>query len=174
MTLFPDGNDFSVDADEGGINAESDDGTFDLDSDGTFTATDADGDVTSGGVSTDGDGVQFTVQREHGDAVFSSSEGIPEQWPSDVPRPEGLEEVLGTYIADAGDENVVVTGSTSDSAQDAFDDYAKRLVDDGFTEDSKLSQGTEFFSATFNKGDMTVSVTTQSSTGSTSVVIAVN
>ena len=72
-----DGNDFSLDADE----------------DGTFTATDADGDVTSGEVSSDGDSIDFTVEGEDGDAVFSSGEGIPDEWPSDVPEPEGLDEV---------------------------------------------------------------------------------
>ena len=169
-----DGNDFSLDADEGGINAESEDGTLDVDSDGTFTATDADGDVTTGEVSSDGDSVDFTVEGEDGDAVFTSGEGIPDQWPSDVPEPEGLDEIFGTYISDAGDANVIVTGSTGDSAEDAFDDYADRLTDAGFTEDTKINQGADFFSATFTKGDTTVNVTTQASGDSTDVVIGVN
>ena len=169
-----DGNDFSLDADEGGVNAESGDGTFDLDSDGTFTATDADGDVTTGEVSSDGDSVDFTVEGEDGDSVFSSGEGIPEQWPSDVARPDNLEEVFGTYIAEGGDENIVVTGTTGATAQNAFDDYVSRLDADGFSEESKLNQGTEFYSGTYTRGDTTVSVTTQSDGDSTSVVIAVN
>lgn len=169
-----DGNDFSLDADEDGINAEGQDGTLDVDSDGSFTATDADGDVTTGDVSSDGDSVDFTVEGEDGDAVFTSGEGIPEQWPSDVPEPEGLDEIIGTFISDAGVGNVVVTGTTSDSAQDAFDDYADRLTDAGFSEDTKLNQGDEFYSATFSKGDTTVNVTAQASGGSTDVVIGVS
>ena len=169
-----DGNDFSLDADETGINAESDDGTFDVDSDGTFTATDADGDVTTGEVSSDGDGVDFTVEGEDGNAVFTSGAGIPAEWPRDVPEPEGLDEIFGTYISDAGDENVVVTGTTGDSARDAFDDYAARLIDAGFTEDTKFNQGSEFYSATFARGDTTVNVTTQASGDSTDVVIGIN
>lgn len=169
-----DGNDFSLEADEGGINAESEDGTLDVDSDGTFTATDADGDVTTGQVSGDDGNVDFTVEGEDGDSVFASGEGIPEQWPSDVPEPTGLSDVFGTFVSDPSGTNVVVTGTTSDSAQDAFEDYAGRLTDAGFTEESKLNQGDEFYSATFSDGSRTVNVTTQSSGGSTDVVIGVN
>ena len=139
-----------------------------------FTATDADGDVTTGEVSSDGDSVDFTVEGEDGDAVFTSGEGVPTQWPSDVPEPEGLDEIFGTYISDGGDENVIVTGTTGGSAQDAFDEYADRLTDAGFSEDTKLNQGDEFYSATFSKGETTVNVTTQSSGGSTDVVIGVS
>ncbi len=106
--------------------------------------------------------------------MFSSGEGIPEQWPSDVARPDDLDEVFGTYIAEGGDENIVVTGTTGATAQDAFDDYVSRLDADGFSEESKLNQGTEFYSGTYTRGDTTVSVTTQSDGDSTSVVIAVN
>ena len=169
-----DGNDFSLEADEDGINAEGRDGTLDVDPDGSFTATDAGGDVTTGEVSGDGDSVDFTVEGEDGDAVFTSGEGIPEQWPSDVPEPEGLDEIVGTFISDAGVGNVVVTGTTSGSAQDVFDEYADRLIDAGFSEDTKLDQGDDFSSATFSRGDTTVNVTTQSSGGSTDVVIGVS
>lgn len=168
-----DGNDFSLDADEGGVNAEGGDGTFDLDSDGNFTVTDENGEVTTGEVSADDNSLDFTVEGDDGNAVFNSGEGIPDQWPSDVPRPEGLTEIFGTYIADESGENVVVTGSTGDSAQDAFDTYAARLVDAGFTEDSKLNQGTEFYNATFSRGDTTVNLTAQSTGDSTDVVITV-
>jgi hypothetical protein len=169
-----DGNDFSLDADEDGINAESEDGTFDVDSDGTFTATDADGDVTTGEVSSDGDSVDFTVEGDDGDAVFTSGEGIPSEWPSDVPEPEGLDEIFGTYIANAGDENVVVTGTTGAGAQDAFDDYTDRLTDAGFSEETNFNQDGEFYSATFTKGDTTVNITTQASGDSTDVIIGVS
>lgn len=169
-----DGNDFSVDADENGIDAQGKDGTFDLDSDGTFTATDADGEVTSGQIAGDGDSIDVTVDGEDGDAVFTSGEGIPDQWPSDVPRPDGLEELVGTFVSGAGDSSIVVTGRTGASARDAFDAYADRLTDDGFTESSKLNQGSDFHSATFARGDTTVSVTTQSTGGSTDVIIALD
>jgi len=169
-----DGNDFTLDADEDGINAESGDGTFDVDSDGTFTVTDADGDVTTGEVSSDGDSVDFTVDGEDGDAVFTSGEGIPDQWPSDVPEPQGLDEVFGTYISN--DESVIVTvnGTTPADAKDVFEDYADRLTDAGFSEETNFNQGDEFYSATFLKGDTTVGVTTQAGGDSTDVIIIVD
>lgn len=169
-----DGNDFSLDADDEGINAESEDGTFDVDSDGTFTATDADGEVTTGEVSSDGDSVDFTVEDEDGDATFTSGEGIPSQWPSDVPEPQGLDDVFGTYISN--DESVIVTvnGTTSTGAKDVFEDYAARLTNAGFSEESNFNQGDEFFSGTFIKGDTTVGVTTQAGSDSTDVIIIVD
>jgi hypothetical protein len=169
-----DGNDFSVDADESGVNAESGDGTFDLDSDGTFTVTDENGEVSSGEVSADGDSVDFSVEGDDGNTVFNSGEGIPDQWPSDIPRPEGLTDVVGTYIADGSEENIVVAGSTGNSAQDTYDTYTARLIEAGFAESSKLNQGTEFYNATFTRGDTTVSVTTQATGESTDVVITVS
>jgi hypothetical protein len=168
-----DGNDFSLDADEDGINAQSEDGgSVDIDSDGSFTATDADGEISSGQVTSDGDSV--TVEGDDGEAVFTSGAGIPEQWPDDVPQPEGLDDIFGTYISDDGVQNIAMTGTTGDSAVDAFDDYVDRLVDAGFEESSTMSQGNEFHSATFTRGDTTVSVTTQSNGDSTDVVIGIS
>lgn len=169
-----DGNDFSVNADEDGLEASSDGGgSLDVDADGSFTATDADGEVTSGEVDVDGDSLDFTVEGEDGDSVFTTGEGIPEQWPSDIPQPEGLDEVFSTYVAEGGGENIAITGNTSGSAQDVFDSYTGRLVEAGFDETSMSSQGEEFVTATFTEGDRTVSVTAQSSGGRTDLVVAV-
>lgn len=179
ISVESDEGDFTLSVDDDGVefegtDAEGNDFSLDADEDGTFTATDADGEITSGEISSDGDSIDFTVEGEDGDAVFSSGEGIPDEWPGDIPEPEGLDEIAGTYIADSGEESLLVTGVTGDSAQDAFDAYVDRLTDAGFEEQSAMNQGSEFYSASFTRGDTTVSVTTQSDGGSTTIVIAVN
>jgi len=169
-----DGNEFSLDADEGGIQAESDGGSFDVDSDGSFTATDADGDVTTGRVSGDGDAFDVTVEGEGGDAEFTSGEGIPDQWPAEIPEPEGLDEVVGTYISEGDDENIVVTGQADGTAEDVFDAYRDRLIAAGFEETSAMNQGDEFYSATFTNDATDVAVTAQSFDNRTDLIVAVN
>ena len=171
-----DGNDFSLDADEDGINAESEDGTLDVDSDGTFTATDADGDVTTGQVSSDGDSVDFTVEGEDGDAVFTSGEGIPTEWPEHrAPSPRGSTTSSGPTSPRPATRTSIVTGTTGcQRARTPSTTTSTASPTPASTEDTKINQGTEFYSATFTKGDTTVNVTTQASGNSTDVVIAVN
>ena len=170
-----DGNDFSLDAGEDGIQAESDGGgSLDVDSDGSFTATDADGDVTTGEVSGNGDSLDVTVEGEDGESVFTSGEGIPEQWPSDVPEPEGLDEVFSTYVSDGDRADIVVTGQGDGTAKDVFGAYSDRLIDAGFEETTAMNQGDEFYSATFTDDDTTVSITAQSTGDRSDLIIAVN
>lgn len=142
------GNDFTLTADEDGLEATSDErGSLEVDTDANFTATD-----------------------EHGASVFDTGEGIPEDWPSDVPRPDGLDEVHGIHAVDDGQERFVVTGSADGSALEVFDDYAGRLADAGYEETSSADQGVQFRTAAFAKGETTVAVTTQS-TGDTAELI---
>jgi hypothetical protein len=170
------GNDFSLDGDESGIEIESEDGngSLDIDDDGTFTVTDENGEVVTGEVDSDGETVEFSVDGENGDdASFSTSEGIPDEWPSDVPEPEGLEEVSGSFFSDGTDETVLVTGKADSDANGFFDDYVARLLDDGFTEQSMYSQP-EIVNGSYIRGDLTVTVSAENIDGAgTEVVIAV-
>ncbi len=168
-----DGGDFSLDADADGIELESDDGTgsLDIDQDGGFTVTGEDGEVFSGDVDTEGDDVGFTVEGEDGDAVFSSAEGIPEQWPTDIPRPEGLSDVTGTFFSEGDDLTIIATGTTTGDLADVFDAYTDALVGAGFEEESRFSQdGTA--GGSYVRGDTTVSVTVQDVDGAIEMVVA--
>lgn len=167
-----DGNDFSVDADENGLDIQGEDGTsIEVDEDGTFTATDENGETITG--EADGDG-GFVVEGSDGEAVFSTSDGIPEQWPDDVPQPEGLSNITGTYFADGEDVSIVITGTTSDDLRDALDRYADELQDAGFDEESTFTQGDEAASSTYVRGERRLSVSIQSTGGSTEMVVALN
>jgi hypothetical protein len=167
-----DGNDFSVNADENGLEVESEDGTsLDIDDDGTFVATDEDGEVITG--EADGDG-GFTVEDSDGDAVFSSSDEIPEQWPTDVPEPEGLSDVTGTYFSEGDDQSIIITGTTSGDLRDIFESYTGELEDAGFDEESTFTQGDDAASSTYVRGDQRISVSIQSLGDTAEMVIALN
>jgi len=154
-----DGNDFSVDADEGGVQIESEDGTsLDIEEDGTFVATDENGEVFTG--EADGDG-GFTVEGSNGEDIFATSAGIPEQWPSDVPEPEGLTDVTSAYFSEGDSLSIVVTGTVPGDLQDGFDRYSDELADAGFEEESTFSQGEDAVSATYIRGDRRISVSVQ-------------
>lgn len=147
-----DGNDFSADADENGFEAQS-----------------GDGEVFTG--EADGDG-GFTVEGSEGEAVFATSEGFPEQWPDDVPRPDGLSDVTGTYFADGDDVSIVVTGTASGDLRSAFDRYTDSLVDAGFDEESTFTQGDEAATSSFARDGQLVTVSIQSDGSTSQMVIA--
>lgn len=166
-----DGNDFSVDADENGLEVDSENGvSLDVDEDGSFVATDEDGEVFTGDVDEDG----LTVEGEDGEAVFATTEGVPPQWPSDVPQPQGLSDITGTYFSDGEEVSIVITGTASGGLQDVFDEYRGQLEDAGFEEQSTFTQGDEAANATYLRGDSFVAVTVQSQGDDTEVVIALN
>lgn len=167
-----DGNDFSVDADENGLEVESENGSsLDIDDDGTFVATDENGEVFTGEADDDGG---FTVEGSDGEAVFATSEGIPEQWPSDVPEPDGLSDVSGTYFSEGNDLSIIITGTASGDLRDVFDAYAKDLEDAGFEEESTFTQGDEAASSTYVRGERRITVNVQARGNGSEVVVALN
>ena len=167
-----DGNDFSVDADESGVEIDSDgNGSLDVDEDGTFVATDEDGEVFTGSADADGG---FTVEGSDGEAVFETSDGIPEQWPDDVPQPEGLGDVSGSYISDGDSLSIVVTGIASGDLREVFDDYKQRLEDAGFEEESTFTQGDDAASSTLVRGERRLSISIQSVDDGSEMVVAIS
>ena len=167
-----DGNDFTVDADEGGVDIEGGDtsGSFEVDEDGGFTITDEDGEVVTG--QTDDDG-SFTIEGEDGESVFNSGPGVPEQWPDDVPVPEGLTDVNGTYFAENDLVSTTLIGRSSDPVDQVFADYTGQLEDAGFEQESSFTQGDEAANAVYVQGQRRVSVTVTSFEGGTDIAVAI-
>lgn len=168
------GEDVDVDLDfnDDGFSIESDQGdiTFSADGDGIeIDGTDDDGNDFSLDASEDG----LQIDGADGDSVYNTGEGIPEEWPSDVPRPEGLADVFGTYVSEGTDENVLVSGKADGDASDVFADYVGRLADAGFEETSASNQGDEFRTAAFNRDDRIVTVTAQSTDGRTDLIVVI-
>jgi hypothetical protein len=177
LTVESEDGDLSLAVDEdGGVqidgtDAEGNDFSVDGEDDGSFTVTDENGEVATGQVDADGETVEFST--EEGETSFSTSEGIPEEWPDDVPEPDGLSEISGTFFSDGTVDSVVVDGSTSSEPADFFDDYAGGLIEAGFEEQSKYSESS-FVNGTYVRGDVTVTVSAQKIDGSdTEVIVAI-
>jgi hypothetical protein len=119
-------------------------------------------------VEVDDDG-GFSVETE--DGSVSTSASIPEDWPDDVPIPEGFELALGGEASDAGGVVVSVNGvvDMDDEQLDAF--YAEAL--DGWDEVARFGAGTSF-NVQYVMGEraLTISATTDASGTTLSVTHA--
>lgn len=143
-------------------------GDINPDGDGSFTVEGPDGET--GEFGDDG----FTISGEDGDTTFQSGAGLPDQWPDDVPQPPGLDDPLGTYIADGGSVNLSVIGSVDGDAEDYLDAYRSVLEGAGFTE--TFTYGSPETGGGFTaERDETTTITVNVSTvvpGSPQVVVA--
>lgn len=118
------GGDVDIDlGGDGGISFESDEGSVRIGEDGSFIIEGADGEVITGNADDEG----FNVQSQDGENVFRADSGIPAEWPADVPRPDGLADIQGTYTSGSGFMNITVVGTPSGPASDAAAAYAGSL-----------------------------------------------
>lgn len=69
-----------------------------------------------------------SVDTEDGSFSFGDGE-VPEEWPADIPLPEGLTVVSGSTIDEGGTLNVSVIGSTDASPTEVADFYKGELSD---------------------------------------------
>jgi hypothetical protein len=146
------GGDVDLDLDgDGGFSVQTEEGGMTIDEDGNFVVTDENGDVVTGNVDVDGDGV--TVESE--DGSFSSGAGseLPDDWPGEIPEPDGLEIMSGSTISDGDTDGFVVIGAVD---ADFLDGYAAALEGAGFelksefTADSMAERG--YSNGTWNVG----------------------
>ncbi len=148
------GEDVDIDFDNGGISFESDEGTFTIDEEGNFIAVGPDGEVVTGDVDADGNSINIqsddgdisiegdgetgdvNISTDEGDVSFSSSQEIPDAWPSEIPEPTGLTVLAGTTFDDGTNSGVTVSGTTADSPQDYLAAYEPMLEAAGLTRTS--------------------------------------
>ena len=159
---------FASDGEGGGeLTFEGEDGSASVDvgEDGSFVVTDEDGNVISGASSDDG---TFTVEGEDGSAQFSSGSGLPEQWPADVPQPEGLSDITNTYFDESGTITVVVSGI---GGADSFAAYAAALEQAGFGEDGARFESETLSSVNYARGGESVSLTSSDIGGNAQINI---
>ena len=130
--------DLDLDGD-GGFSMQTEEGGMTIDEDGNFVITDADGSVVTG--SADADSGELTVESEDGSFSSGSTTELPEEWPGDVPEPDGLEIASATVIGSDTEQSITVSGSVDG---DGFvDSYAGALESAGFSADSTFtSDGT--------------------------------
>ncbi len=141
--------DVDVDGDGGGIRIETPDGSavIDVDEDGN-------GNVSIQGEGSSGD-VAFDVDGENGETVVSTPDGemvigsteMPDDFPAQVPVPEGLTLVSSTAMDSPDGQLFLLNGTVDGDFGPATEAYAAALLDAGFTQQS-MTESTDgtFFS----------------------------
>ncbi len=128
------GGDVDLDLDgDGGFSVQTEEGGMSIDEDGNFVITDADGSVVTGNA--DSESGEFNMESEDGSFRVDASGEIPEEWPSDVPRPEGVAEASATVTQSSEELAITVTGRADESF---VDDYGSTLEGDGFERTSNF------------------------------------
>lgn len=131
------GGDVDIDADGGGVRVETPDGVFESDAEGNFSMESEDGTVTAGA-------------------------GLPEDWPEDLPLPDGVEVVYGSSSPEGATVTLTGTGSVDDLMAEFEDLYGDWTAED---ESTMESGGTSFRSARFVDGNRSLSVSVSDSGG---------
>ncbi len=126
------GGDVDLDLDEdGGLSVQTEDGGMSIDEDGNFVITDADGSVVTGNADTEGGG--FSAESDDGSFRVDTSGDVPEEWPDDVPQPQGIADASSTVTQSSTELAITITGG----ADEAFvDDYSETLESAGYEQTS--------------------------------------
>lgn len=133
--------DVDVEFGDDGLSIESDDGSFSIDEDGSFTVTDEDGEETTGDLDLDAEGGDLSIESDDGSVEFSSGSEIPEDWPAEVPEPDGVAIQSAMTFAEDEGSSIIVTGTIQDDPEEWAGGYGDQLESAGFNEDSNFSNG---------------------------------
>ena len=148
--------DIDFDSDDGSFSVETEEGSFSLDDDGNFVVTDENGSVFTGSASDDGlvltdengeqvlsvdgdaESGEFTLEGADGESVYRVDTDIPAEWPTEIPRPEGLDVEGGAFTQDGTDTVMTVVGTASGSAVEYARSYGEAVAAAGLTETAKF------------------------------------
>ena len=126
------GGDVDIDLDDGDMSIRSDDGEFSIEVD------ENDGSVSISGVDDDG---EFTIESEDGETVFRSEDGetvmssgadLPDDFPGDVPIPDGLSVEFSQRMETPDGTVFSVIGMVPGDPAEVSADYVARLESAGF------------------------------------------
>ncbi len=122
---------------------------FDAD-DGSISVTGEDGEEFNLDVGEDGETSSFSGTDEEGNTFeMITGEGVPDDWPNDVPAPPG-DAVTSTVMVDNG-ERIISIITEVDDAQDANDNYIDELSNAGFEIGSTSSFESDGSSSAFTE-----------------------
>lgn len=170
------GEDVQVDIDDGNIRVETEEGEFSLnvDDDGSFTIEGEDGEVITG--QGGGDDDSFVIESGDGEDGITIEGGpsadIPDDWPDDVPTPDGFDIENSSSFTTGGAVSINV-GGRSDDGPGWVEQYGATLEGAGFAEQSRFTQNDDTF-VTYVRDDMVVNVQTLLDNGSWIVSVAVS
>ena len=108
-----------------------------------LVVVDGDGDPVLN-VSGDGDSGEISVQGENGEDVYRVVTEVPDEWPSDVPRPEGLTVDAGSYASADGETLMTLIGAPNSGDAVAYiESYAGALASAGLTETGRFDSAAD-------------------------------
>jgi flagellar basal body rod protein FlgG len=145
--------DVDVDFDSGAINVATPDGQLQVDEDGNFTVTDENGEVITGQGDDDGN---FTVDGDDGSFTMSQSGDIPDEWPGEIPQPDGVA-VSGSSVIDTGQGSGITLAGSVDDAEAFMAQYGGNLEGAGLSKMSEYSNA-DSASAVYGNDDWTMSI----------------
>lgn len=127
------------------------------------------GDALGGDVDYDPDSGK--VQIKNDDGTFSYGEGVPEDWPDDIPIPDGME-VQGSITTDTpeGKEHTL-TGSTDKSVDEMADYYEEKMSDWTKKGGSTFESEGKMVSLDYTKGNREVSMSIVRNEGDTDTTV---
>lgn len=130
------GGDVDLDLDgDGGFSVQTEEGGMTIDEDGNFVITDADGSVITGDVDADGGGIN--VESDDGSFSAGATTELPDEWPSEIPEPDGLAINSASVIGSDTEQAITVSGSVD--GDEFVDSYGAALGSAGFDEESTFS-----------------------------------
>lgn len=132
------GGDVDLDLDgDGGFSVQTEDGSMTIDEDGNFVITDENGETITGQAGEE-DG-EFNVESEDGSFSAGSTTEIPDEWPSEIPEPDGLAISSATVIGSSTDQAITVSGSVG--GPEFTESYGDALESAGYTQESTFESG---------------------------------
>lgn len=152
--------DIDFDSDDGSFSVQTEDGSFSIGDDGSFVVTDQDGSVLTGNANDDGfvvtdqdgeqvlsvdeDNGEISIQGEDGEDVYRVVTEVPDEWPSDIPRPEALTVEAGSYASADGDTLMTLIGTPDEGDAVAYaENYASALLAAGMTETGRFDSSSD-------------------------------
>jgi len=126
---------------DGGFSMQTEEGGMSIDEDGNLVVTDADGSVVTGNI--DAETGEVSIESEAGSFSSGSTTELPDEWPSEIPEPDGLAITSAAVIGSDTEQAFTVIGTVAGDGAGFVESFASALVDAGFNEDSTFtSDGT--------------------------------
>jgi hypothetical protein len=129
------GGDVDINSDDGSFSVQTEDGSMTVDEDGNFVVTDENGETITGNA--DSDDGSMTIEGEDGGFSGGATTELPDEWPSDVPAPDGLAIASAFVVSDTGSEAISVSGTVD--GEGFLDEYGSTLEAAGFESTSEFS-----------------------------------
>jgi hypothetical protein len=105
-----------------------------VDENGNFVITAENGETITG--SADGEDGSMSVEGEDGSFSGGATTELPDEWPSDVPTPDGLAIASAFVVSETGSDAITVSGTVD--GEDFLDEYGAQLEDAGFESTSEF------------------------------------